>query len=223
MAKGAFQLLFGGFCPLHIWTCLKFAKKNFYAYLPWIWKLTRFTRFIWKVFVTKILLSGKFSLFQTLLQSNENVPLWSLHLLEMYQNRMMCQIDQGSISVPSRCTLHTPSTHGFLFWPNTQLLCEEMTWCKQGTESHPSCAFHQELTHHLASSWEGWGPRPSPSSSLLLSPLEAACSGGLWGTPPNVLDYQFGIPRFLIMYFSLETYSTLAWWWRWQQLDRYIL
>ena len=120
MAKGAFQLLFGGFCPLHIWTCLKFAKKIFYAYLPWIWKLTRFTRFIWKVFVTKILLSGKFSLFQTLLQSNENVPLWSLHLLEMYQNRMMCQIDQGSISVPSRCTLHTPSTHGFLFWPNTQ-------------------------------------------------------------------------------------------------------
>ena len=40
--------------------------QNVYAHLSQIWKLTRFTRFIRKVFATKILLSGKFSLFVTL-------------------------------------------------------------------------------------------------------------------------------------------------------------
>ena len=42
---------------------LKICKHTFYANLSQIWK---FTRFIRKVFATKILLSGKFSLFVTL-------------------------------------------------------------------------------------------------------------------------------------------------------------
>ena len=37
--------------------------ESFYAYFLHIWKLMQFTRFVWKVFATKILLSGKFSLF----------------------------------------------------------------------------------------------------------------------------------------------------------------
>ena len=42
---------------------LKICKHTFYANLSQIWK---FTRFIRKVFATKILLSGKFSIFLTL-------------------------------------------------------------------------------------------------------------------------------------------------------------
>ena len=53
----------------HIWTMvmLKICKHTFYANLSQIWK---FTRFIRKAFATKILLSGKFSLFVTLLKRN---------------------------------------------------------------------------------------------------------------------------------------------------------
>ena len=43
--------------------CIKSCKPTFYAHLLRIWKLTHFIR---KVFATKILLSGKFSLFLTL-------------------------------------------------------------------------------------------------------------------------------------------------------------
>ena len=52
----------------HIWTMLmlKICKHTMYAYVSRIRKLTRFTRLIRKVFVTKILLSGKFSPFLTL-------------------------------------------------------------------------------------------------------------------------------------------------------------
>ena len=46
--------------------CTKSCKTTFYAHLSRIWKLTRFMHFIRKVFATKILLSGKFSLFVTL-------------------------------------------------------------------------------------------------------------------------------------------------------------
>ena len=46
---------------------LKICKYTLYfAYVKRIWKLTRFTHFICKVFATKILLYGKFSLFLTL-------------------------------------------------------------------------------------------------------------------------------------------------------------
>ena len=49
----------------HIWTIvmLKICKHTFYAYLSRIWKLMQITRFIQKVFATKILLSRKFLLF----------------------------------------------------------------------------------------------------------------------------------------------------------------
>ena len=52
----------------HIWTMLmhKILQTHLYAHLSRIWKLTRFTRFIRKVFAAKILLSGKFLLFLTL-------------------------------------------------------------------------------------------------------------------------------------------------------------
>ena len=46
--------------------CLISCKHTFYGHLSRIRKLTRFTRFIRKVFATKILLSGKTSLFVTL-------------------------------------------------------------------------------------------------------------------------------------------------------------
>ena len=61
------------YCKHCLWSifgpcwCTKSCKTTFYAHLARIWKLARFTRFIWKVFATKILLSGKFSLFVTLL------------------------------------------------------------------------------------------------------------------------------------------------------------
>ena len=48
--------------------CTKTCKTTFCAHLSQIWKLTRFTRFIRKVFAAKILLSGKFSLFVTLIE-----------------------------------------------------------------------------------------------------------------------------------------------------------
>ena len=50
--------------------CIKSCKPTFYAHLSRIWKLTQFTRFIRKVFATKILLSGKFSLFLTLAEAS---------------------------------------------------------------------------------------------------------------------------------------------------------
>ena len=50
--------------------CTQSCKTNFYAHLSRIWKLTQFTRFIRKVFATKILLSGKFSLFVTLMSAH---------------------------------------------------------------------------------------------------------------------------------------------------------
>ena len=58
----------------HIWTMvvLKICKHTFYAYLSRIWKMMQFTGLIRKVFVTKILLSGKFSPFLTLI-----IVLWS--------------------------------------------------------------------------------------------------------------------------------------------------
>ena len=45
---------------------LRSCKHTFYGHLSQIQKLTRFTCFIRKLFATKILLSGKFSLFVTL-------------------------------------------------------------------------------------------------------------------------------------------------------------
>ena len=45
---------------------LRSCKHTFYGHLSQIQKLTRFTCFIRKLFATKILLSGKFSLFLTL-------------------------------------------------------------------------------------------------------------------------------------------------------------
>ena len=60
------------YCKHCLWSifgpcwCTKSCKTTYYAHLSQIWKLTRFTRFVQKVFATKILLSGKFSLFVTL-------------------------------------------------------------------------------------------------------------------------------------------------------------
>ena len=60
------------YCKHCLWSifgpcwCTKSCKTTFYAHLSRIWKLARFTRFIRKVFATKILLSGKFLLFATL-------------------------------------------------------------------------------------------------------------------------------------------------------------
>ena len=56
----------------HNWTMvmLKICKHTFYTYLSRIWKMMQFTGFIRKVFVTKILLSGKFSFFVTLVGCN---------------------------------------------------------------------------------------------------------------------------------------------------------
>ena len=55
----------------HIRTIVMFkiCKHTFYAYLSRIWKMMQFTRFIRKVFATKILLSGKFLPFLTLISS----------------------------------------------------------------------------------------------------------------------------------------------------------
>ena len=52
----------------HIWTIvmLEICKHTFYAYLSRFWKMMQFTGLIRKVFTTKILLSGKFSPFLTL-------------------------------------------------------------------------------------------------------------------------------------------------------------
>ena len=52
---------------------LKICKHTFYPYLSRIWKLARFTRFIRKVFATKILLSGKFSFFLSLMSDSKQL------------------------------------------------------------------------------------------------------------------------------------------------------
>ena len=68
------------YCKHCLWSifgpcwCTKSCKPTFYAHLLRIWKLARFTRFIRKVFATKILLSGKFLLFVTLGSPNGNCP-----------------------------------------------------------------------------------------------------------------------------------------------------
>ena len=60
------------YCKHCLWSifgpcwCTKSCKTTFYAHLSRIWKLAQFTRFVRKVFATKILLFGKFSLFVTL-------------------------------------------------------------------------------------------------------------------------------------------------------------
>ena len=61
----------------HIWTMvvLKICKHTFYAYFSQIWKLMHFTRFIRKVFATKIMLSGKFSFFLTLVLVHSFISL----------------------------------------------------------------------------------------------------------------------------------------------------
>ena len=65
------------YCKHCLWSifgpcwCTKSCKTTFYAHLLRIWKLARFTRFIRKIFVTKILLSGKFSFFLTLIKSDQ--------------------------------------------------------------------------------------------------------------------------------------------------------
>ena len=69
------------YCKLCLWSifgpclCTKSCKTTFYAHLSRIWKLARFTRFIRKVFATKILLSGKFSLFVTLQICKGTLPI----------------------------------------------------------------------------------------------------------------------------------------------------
>ena len=72
----------------HIWTIvmLEMCKHTFYAYLSRIWKMMQFTGFIRKVFATKILLSGKFSPFLTLISSRSG---WLLELLtDLIMKRM---------------------------------------------------------------------------------------------------------------------------------------
>ena len=74
------------YCKHCLWSifgpcwCTKSCKTTFYAHLSRIWKLARFTRFIRKVFATKILLSGKFLLFVTLLESAQpsSIFFWVL-------------------------------------------------------------------------------------------------------------------------------------------------
>ena len=74
------------YCKHCLWSifgpcwCTKSCKTTFYAHLSRIWKLARFTRFIRKVFATKILLSGQLSLFATLPPSASmaGVRLWKM-------------------------------------------------------------------------------------------------------------------------------------------------
>ena len=74
------------YCKHCLWSifgpcwCTKSCKTTFYVHLSRIWKLARFKRFIRKVFATKILLSGKFSLFATLFGWNQPLGIPSLHL-----------------------------------------------------------------------------------------------------------------------------------------------
>ena len=69
------------YCKHCLWSifgpcwCTKSCKTTFYAHLLRIWKLAGFTRFIRKVFVTKILLSGKFLFFLTLGKRSMGSPL----------------------------------------------------------------------------------------------------------------------------------------------------
>ena len=68
--------------------CLKSCKNNLYAHLSQIWKLMQFTRFIWKVFATKILLSGKFSLFVTLVSVSRHLALCQSSELQNFKKRV---------------------------------------------------------------------------------------------------------------------------------------
>ena len=79
------------YCKHCLWSifgpswCTKSCKTTFYAHLSRIWKLARFTRFIQKVFATKILLSGKFSLFVTLILSYISwLVSWKIQMLDFF-------------------------------------------------------------------------------------------------------------------------------------------
>ena len=75
----------------HIWTIvmLEICKHTFYAYLSQIWKMMQYTRFIWKVFATKILLSGKFSFFATLVEGKQGnqVDHWPRTWVPLHKRR----------------------------------------------------------------------------------------------------------------------------------------
>ena len=89
------------YCKHCLWSifgpcwCTKSCKTTFYAHLSQIWKLAQFTRFIQKVFATKILLSGKFSLFATL-----GIDGLYWHSIINYQ---------------------LPPLHNVLYWPSAEL------------------------------------------------------------------------------------------------------
>ena len=82
-------------------------------HLSRIWKLTRFTHFIRKVFATKILLSGKFSLFVTL----NDWYIWFSRFLwfrwKPPKNRNLCYIIRASSPhppyLPDLCQLGIPT------------------------------------------------------------------------------------------------------------------
>ena len=118
------------YCKHCLWSifgpcsCTKSCKTTLYAHLSRIWKLTWFTRFIRKVFTTKILLSGKFLLFLTLyvtwscvysifvifffkfqyLLKNKNFPEWrpGAGKIQRYSLCLVCESDIGDLRWQTR-------------------------------------------------------------------------------------------------------------------------
>ena len=107
------------YCKHCLWSifgpcwCTKSCKTTFYTHLARIWKLSQFRRFIRKVFATKILLSGKFSLFVTL----NDWYIWFSRFLwfrwKPPKNRNLCYIIRASSPhppyLPDLCQLGIPT------------------------------------------------------------------------------------------------------------------
>ena len=110
----------------HIWTIvmLEICNHTFYAYLSRIWKMMQFTGFIRKVFGTKILLSGKFLPFLTLVNTKHQMLPLNKHILFNNSNKYHkimspCPTtkcwDQGDVSLRSSFSgIHFPQVYNFL-------------------------------------------------------------------------------------------------------------
>ena len=100
--------------------CTKSCKTTFCAHFSQIWKLARFTLFIRKVFATKILLSGKFSLFATLCILCITVIYAYMPFLNVFMSLFLCiwMCILAANSIVSAATAPAVKPNSPSWWPN---------------------------------------------------------------------------------------------------------
>ena len=138
------------YCKHCLWSiigpcwCTKSCKTTFYVHLSRIWKLARFTRFIQKVFATKILLFGKFSLFVTLLVAN-GFWYWTWFLAWVAQNWSIAQF------IAQYLVLTVKERPDILQGKLNRFLSISSPWFELFTEAFPRRNCPRTLRHCFAS------------------------------------------------------------------------